>query len=81
MKPDEKSNNLVNFKKEYEKHGCYYIAPAKQLHDPINGYGVAVEMDYKILKKKIEFRNYDDIKDDNDLDIILKSDDLLNHKF
>lgn len=81
MKPAKDSNNLSNFKKEYEKHGEYYIAPAKQFHDPEKGYGYQVELDYKILKRKIEFRNYNDIPKDNDPDSILKSDDFLKHKF
>lgn len=81
MKLNKKSNNLANFKKEYEKHGCYYIAPGKQLYDPTNGYGASVEMEYKILKRKIEFRNYEDIITNRDLDSILKSEDILNHKF
>lgn len=81
MNPDIKSQNLDRFKKEFEKHGCYYIAPAKQLYDPVQGYRAQVEMDYKILKRKIEFRNYKDIPDKNDPDSILKSDDLLNHEF
>jgi hypothetical protein len=81
IKPDKKSDNLANFKKEYEKHGCYYIAPGKQLYDPINGYGATLELEYKILKRKIEFRKYEDITMNNDLDFILKTDDVINHKF
>lgn len=81
MKPDKDSNNLSKFKKEVEKHGCYYIAPAKQLFDPIKGYGAHVEMDFKIFKHDIEFRQYDEIPNENDPDSILKSEDLLNHKF
>lgn len=81
MKPNNNSENLSNFKKEYEKHGCYHIAPAKQLYDPQKGYGSQVEMDYKILKRKIEFRNYADIPLSNDPDSILKSDELINYKF
>ena len=81
MNPDVKSTNLENFKKQYKKHGCYYIAPAKQLYDPTKGYGAQVEMDYKILKRKIEFRNFKDISEKNDPDSILKSDDLLKHEF
>ncbi|HBS86251.1 MAG TPA: hypothetical protein DEA97_06830 [Bacteroidales bacterium] len=81
MNPDKNSKNLENFKKQYEKHGCYFIAPAKQLHDPLKGYGAQVEMDCKILKRKIEFRNYKDIPDKNDPDSILKSKDLLSHEF
>lgn len=75
------SQNLKNFKEQYEKYGCYYIAPARQLSDPINGYGAKVETSYKILKRKIEFRNYDDISEKNDPDSLLKSKDLLSHKF
>lgn len=81
MKPKKDSTNLSNFKKEYEKHGCYYVAPGKQLYDPEKGYGTHVEMNYKILKRKIEFRNYKDINESNDPDSILKSDNVINHKF
>ena len=72
MKPKKDSTNLRNFKKEYEKHGCYHIAPGKQLYDPEKGYGSHVEMDYSILKRKIEFRSYKDINESNDPDSILK---------
>jgi hypothetical protein len=81
MKPSKESKNLENFKKEYEKYGCYHIAPAQQLYDPKQGYGAKVELDYKILKRKIEFRNYKEVADKNDPDAILKSEDLKNHKF
>lgn len=81
MKPKKDSTNLSNFKKEYEKHGCYYVAPGKQLYDPEKGYTSHVEMGYRILKRKIEFRNYKDISESNDPDSILKSDDVINHKF
>lgn len=75
------SENLSKFKEEYKKYGCYYIVPAKQLHDPQKGYSCEVDLDYKILKRKIEFRNFKDIPSDNDPDSILKSEDLLNHEF
>jgi hypothetical protein len=81
MKPSKNSTNLSKFKDEYKKHGCYYIVPAKQLYDPKQGYGSQIEMDYKILKLKIEFRNYEDIVLPNDPDAILKSDEVINHKF
>lgn len=81
MKPKTGSMNLNKFKEEFEKHGCYYIAPGKQLYDREQGYGAHIEMKYSILKKKIEFRNYNEIRDDNDPDVILKSLDVINHKF
>jgi len=81
MKPDKNSDSLSIFKKEYKKHGCYYIVPAKQLYDPKKGYGFQVETDYKILKREIGFRNYTDISSKNDPDSTLKSQNLLNHKF
>jgi hypothetical protein len=73
------SDNLAMFKKEYEKYGCYYIVPAKQLKDPKKGYGCDVDLNYKILKRKVEFRNYSDIKSKNDPDSLLKSKDVLNY--
>lgn len=81
MKPNKGSDNLSNFKREVEKHGYYYIAPAKQIEDPEKGIGYKIEMDYKILKRKIEFREYDEIPDKNDPDSILKSEGVLKHKF
>lgn len=81
MKPTRDSDNLTNFRKEVEKHGCYHIAPAQQIEDPEKGIGYRIEMNYKILKRKIEFRNYDEIPESNDPDSILKSEDVLNHKF
>lgn len=79
MRPDKNSKNLSNFKNEYKKLGCYYIAPAKQLYDEQKGYGCEVDLDYKILKTKIEFREYKDITSNNDPDSILKSEDLHKH--
>jgi hypothetical protein len=81
LKLDENSKYLEKFQEQYEKHGCYYIAPAKQLYETQQGFGTMVEMDYKILKRRIEFRNYKDILDNNDPDSILKSDEVMNHKF
>jgi hypothetical protein len=81
MKPKKNSKNLINFKKEFEKHKCYHIAPARQIQHPEKGTGYAIEMDYKILKRKIDFRNYADIQTCNDPDSILKSEDLISHKF
>jgi hypothetical protein len=74
------SKNLEDFKREYNKYGCYHIAPAQQLNDPEKGIGTKVELNYKILKRKIEFRNYKDIEDFNDPDSIVKSYDLKNDK-
>lgn len=81
IKAEKESKNLANFKKEYEKHGCYYIAPAKHLYDPEKGNGCHYEQDYKILKRKIEFRTYSEIPKSEDLDSILKSDDFIKHEF
>lgn len=78
MKPDFNSQNLANFKKEVTKYGCFYIAPAEQIEDPERGIGYKVQMEYKILKTKIEFRKFDDIPENEDPDSILKSDDVIN---
>lgn len=75
------SKNLSNFKKEYERHGCYYIVPAKQITDPEKGTGFQVGLDYKILKRQIEFRDFEEVSDNNDPDSILKSEGILKHKF
>ena len=81
MKPNKGSVNLSNFKKEVEKFGCYHIVPAQQIEDPEKGIGYRIELDYKILKRKIEFRNYNEIPESNDPDCILKSEGIINHKF
>lgn len=81
MRPNPDSDNLANFKKEYEKHGCYHLAPATKIEHPKKGIGHKIGMDFKILKHKIEFRKYEDIPAENDPDSILKSEDVLKHKF
>lgn len=73
------SIHLANFKKEVDKFKCYYIAPGQQLKGPAKG--VSYEPDFKILKRRIEFRQYADIPNENDPDSILKSEEVLNHKF
>lgn len=78
MKPDFNSQNLANFKKEVAKHGCYYVAPAEQIEDTERGIGYKVQLDYKILKKKIEFREFDNIPEKKDPDSIVKSYDVIN---
>jgi len=81
MKPDLKSENLSNFKKEFAKYGCYYIVPAKKIKDPEKGICFKIQMDYKILKRVIQFRMYDEIPEKDDPDSILKSRNFLEHKF
>lgn len=81
MKPNLDSENLSNFKKEFAKYACYYVAPAQKIEDPIKGIGFKIEMDYKILKRKIEFRAYDEIPENDDPDSILKSKNFLEYKF
>jgi len=81
MKPPVDSIILNKFKEEFQKHGCFFIAPAKVIHDEKNGKGYQVEMEYSILKRNIDFRNYVEINDPNDPDIILKNENLLENKF
>lgn len=81
MRPKPGSENLENFKKEVAKHACYYVAPAEQIEDPERGIGYRVQMDYKILKRKIEFRMYKDVLEIDDPDSILKSEEFKRHKF
>lgn len=81
MKPDKNSHSLSTFKKEYEKHHCYYIAPAKQINKPDGSFEYDIKLEYKILKRKIEFRLYNEIPSSNDPDSLLKSDEVINHKF
>lgn len=81
MHPPADSPNLTKFKEEFAKHKCYYIAPAIRIFDKEKGYGYKIEWNYKILKKEINFRNYDDIIDENDPEIILKNKDVTDNKF
>jgi len=76
---DTKSEHLAKFKKEYEKFRCFYIAPGQQLDGEQKG--ISYEPDYIIFKREIFFRNYDEITGKDDMDSILKSDYVLNHKF
>ena len=79
MMPDRDSKNLLNFKEDFKKCGSYYIAPAKQIYDPKQGYGCELDLDFKILKRKIEFRQYEDITSQSDPDSILKSNEFINN--
>lgn len=75
------SPSLKKFKEEYDKFNCFYLAPGIQ-----NGKGKdnkPFEVDYKLMifKRKIEFRNYDDIPKYNDPDSILKTVEVQEYKF
>jgi len=76
---DSTSKALAKFRSEYEKFGCYYIAPGQQVEGDKGG--VSHEPEFMIFKRNIQFRKYDEIPEKNDIDSILKSDEVLNHKF
>lgn len=77
----KKSPNLQKFKEEYEKFKCYYLAPGEQITKDKSTNGISVDYKQTILKRKIEFRNYEEISEKNDPDSILKTEYVLNHKF
>lgn len=72
--------SLKKFKEECKKLGYYYITCGIQ--NP-KGSPQPFELDYDsmILKKEIEFRNYDEIPERGDPDSVLKSKETQNHKF
>ncbi|MDI9309481.1 MAG: toll/interleukin-1 receptor domain-containing protein [Limnohabitans sp.] len=74
------SPSLKKFKEEYKKLGYFYITCGIQ--NP-KGSSQPFELDYDsmILKKEIEFRNYDEIPEQGDPDSVLKSKETQNHKF
>jgi SEFIR domain len=76
---ERRSVHLAKFKEEYQKFGHFYIAPGQQLNG--DEKGVSYESNYMIFKREIQFREFDGIPEKDDLDSILKSDEVLNHKF
>jgi len=78
---DGESPSLKKFKEEYDKFGCYYLAPGIQNNDGKSQRPFEVDYDSMIFKRKIEFRNYDEIPEFGDPDSILKTKDVQNYKF
>lgn len=76
---DGTSKSLAKFKEEYEKFGCYYIAPGQQIS--ADKGGISYEPEFMIFKRKIQFREYGEIPEKGDIDSILKTDEVLKHKF
>ena len=68
--PNGKSPYLDVFKREYERFGSYFIAPAE--YDEATGK-IVPYLKYKILKRVILFRNVEEITE-NDLDYIVFKD-------
>lgn len=75
------SPNLKRFKEEWNKFKCYFIAPGVQIKDGKGEQQFEVDNDLMILKRKIEFRNYDEIPEFNDPESILKTEEVQKHKF
>lgn len=73
--------NLENFIAEVKRFGYYYIVPAKELIDPEKGRGWSIEMDFKIKKKELNVRKFDEIPDKDDYESWLKSENVQNWKF
>jgi len=78
---DGESPSLKKFKEEYKKFGCYYLAPGIQNNDGKSQRPFEVDYDYMIFKRKIEFRNYDEIPEFGDPDSVLKTKEVQNYKF
>ena len=75
------SPSLKKFKEEYAKFGCYYLACGIQNKKGTSSQPFEVEYDSMIFKRKIEFRNYDEIPEFGDPDSVLKTKETQNHKF
>lgn len=75
------SPNLSKFKEEYKKFGCYYLGQGIQNNDGKSQTPIEVNYESLILKKKIEFRKYDDIPEYGDPDSVLKTKEVQNYKF
>jgi len=75
------SPSLNKFKEEFNKFGCYYLAPGIQNNDEKSTRPIEVDYDSMIFKRKIEFRNYDEIPENGDPDSILKTEEIQNYKF
>ena len=75
------SPNLTTFKEAFAKFGCYYLAPGVQVKDGKSDTPMELDYDSMILKRKIKFRNYDEIPEFNDPDSILKTKEAQKHKF
>ncbi len=71
MNPDKSSNNLKLFKEKFKLFNSFLLIPAFMTND--NKIELMKKM--SILKRNIEFRNFSDIKSEND------PDGVLNKKF
>jgi hypothetical protein len=75
------SPSLKKFKEEYNKFKCFYIAPGIQNNGGKGKVPFEVDYDHMIFKRKIEFRNYDEIQEFNDPESILKTEGVQKYKF
>ena len=75
------SASLNKFKEEFNKFGCYYLAPGIQNNNGKSQEPFEVDYVSMIFKRKIEFRHYDEIPESGDPDSILKTKKVQNHKF
>ena len=57
------------------------MAPGIQNNDEKSTRPIEVDYDSMIFKRKIEFRNYDEIPENGDPDSILKTEEIQNYKF
>ena len=78
---DGESPSLKKFKEEYDKFKCFYVAPGIQNRDGRDRKPFEIDYELMIFKRKIEFRNYNDIPKYNDPDSILKTVGVQEYKF
>ncbi len=78
---DSESPSLKKFKEECMKFGCYYLASGIQNKKGTSPHPFEVNYDSMIFKRKIEFRNYNEIPEFGDPDSVLKTKETQNHKF
>lgn len=71
--PNGISEQLKNFKKEYEKYGYYFISPCK--YNELTGE-ITPFFEYQILKKELIFKNTKELKKD-DVDYIVIKDPIM----
>jgi hypothetical protein len=68
--------NLNQFKQRYREFGSYIIAPGELLEHPEKGRGFMVHKQLGIHKKQVFLRKFEDIKEKEDYDAILKDKDV-----
>ena len=79
--PTKDFKNLNMFKEAFKKTGNYFLVPGGIFIDPKKGRGFKIYEELKIEKSNIELRNYEDIKEKNDYDAVLKEEFVNKYDF